>query len=489
MTTLTTTDSTRRLSEVARHLVVPDGIVTSAFPKVYRRLKSVGVSFDQWQIGFGTAALGCRDTGKFAATIGGVAASIPRQVGKTFTVGHILIGMCLEFPGLRVAWTSHHNRTTTNTFRSLQGLVRRKAIWPFVAPNGIRTTNGEQEIRFVNGSLIMFGAREQGFGRGLDEIDVEVFDEASILTIKALEDMIPATNQARNPHGGLIFFLGTPPRPNDPGEAFTLKREQALSGSSTDIMFVEISAEEGADPDDQSQYPLMNPSFPHRTPLEAILRMRANIPDEDSFRREAMGIWPAVSVHQPIVSAAQWRSMADVGPSADVRPAALGLDMSHGRDISVGACWIEGDNAHIEQVWGGDNPSAAVEWIAAQAGRKTTVVVDGASPAASLVPELKAHRCKVVVTSAGQMAQACGILENRIATETLTHGSQPELTEAILGAKRRPIRDAGGWGLDRRDPTVVIHAAVAATLALFGASLTTRPSRDSSSTGRRAVLL
>ena len=113
-------------------------------------------------------------------------ASIPRQIGKTFTVGNLLIAMALEYPKLRVAWTSHHNRTTTNTFRSMQGMVNRKMVAPHLAVNGIRTANGEQEIRFRNGSIIMFGAREQGFGRGLDEIDVEVFDEAQILTLKAL---------------------------------------------------------------------------------------------------------------------------------------------------------------------------------------------------------------------------------------------------------------------------------------------------------------
>src|SRR5437899_2664693 len=138
MTTLTTP----RLSEVARHLVIPDGIETSVWPRVQRRLSDAGVFFDPWQQGFASAALGCRENGKYAATIGGVVASIPRQVGKTFTVGHIVIGLCLEFPGSRWIWTSHHNRTTTNTFRAFQGLVKQKGIAPHLAPGGgIRTAN------------------------------------------------------------------------------------------------------------------------------------------------------------------------------------------------------------------------------------------------------------------------------------------------------------------------------------------------------------
>lgn len=200
-----------------------------------------------------------------------------------------------------------------------------------------------------------------------------------------------------------------------------------------------------------------------------MLRMKKNLSD-DSFRREALGIWDEVSVHQPLVTVQQWRGMADVGPADGVAPDALGVDMSHGRDISVGGCWVEGENAHVEQVWAGSDPAAAVEWIVGRAGRRVPVVVDGASPAASFVPELKARRCQVVVTSAANMAQACGLLENRLATDSLTHGAQKPLTDAILGARRRPIRDAGGWALDRSDPASAIYPVVAATLALFGAT-------------------
>ena len=95
------------------------------------------VAFDGWQEGASTVALGCRADGKFAATVDGVVWSVPRQVGKTFTVGNLLIALALELPGLRVVWTSHHGRTTTNTFRSMQGMVRRPEVWKHV--EAIRT--------------------------------------------------------------------------------------------------------------------------------------------------------------------------------------------------------------------------------------------------------------------------------------------------------------------------------------------------------------
>lgn len=483
MTVSTPTRSDRKLSEVARHLVVPAGIETSQFPRVYHRLQDVGVSFDRWQQGFGQVALGCRASGKYAATIGGVVASWPRQVGKTYTVGNMLIGLCLEHPGLRAIWTSHHNRTTTNTFRSMQGMVRRKKIWPHVAANGIRTANGEQEIRFANGSIIMFGAREQGFGRGMDAIDVLVFDEAQILGLKALEDMVPATNAAANPHGGLVLFIGTPPRPNDDGEAFTAKRSRALDGQTADQVYCEISAEPDTDPDDQSKFGTFNPSYPHRTPLESMLRMRENIPDDDAWRREAMGIWPEVSRHEPIVKAGVWKLLAATGPDSSAAPNALGVDMSHGGDLSVGGCWIRDTSAHIEEVWSGSNLAAAIDFIVRAAGRRIEVVIDDVSPAAQLIPELKARGVRVRRTGPRDMSKACGLLVSRATAEpdgeakALTHGDQSSVTNALAGAVKRAIGDAGGWGYDRRDASVSIYPIVAVTLALLGATADDRRHR------------
>jgi hypothetical protein len=53
---------------------------------------------------------------------------------------------------------------------------------------------------------------------------VLIFDEAQILTDNALDDMIPATNQSRQPTGALLLFMGTPPKPTDPGEVFRRMR-------------------------------------------------------------------------------------------------------------------------------------------------------------------------------------------------------------------------------------------------------------------------
>jgi hypothetical protein len=55
-----------------------------------------------------------------------------------------------------------------------------------------------------------------------------------------------------------------------------------------------------------------------------------------------------------------------------------------------------------------------------------------------------------------------------------------------MGARKRAIGKAGGWGWDRRDPELNIAPLVAATLARFGASLVKKPNGTRE---RRAVVL
>jgi hypothetical protein len=494
-TTSRRSETLPKLSEAARHVVIPEGIVSSVYPRVKRRLSEVGVEFDPWQQGWATITLGCREDGKYAATVGGVTGSIPRQCGKTFTIGNIIIGLCLEFPGLTAVWTSHHLRTTTTTFRTFQSLVKRKAIAPHLLPNrsnGIREANGEQEIRFRNGSIVMFGARAQGFGRGIPEIDIEVFDEAQILGLKALEDMVPATNQAKHPHGALIFFIGTPPRPSDDGEAFTAKRAKALKGKPEgqvvwthgNQVYVEFSADPGTEPDDPKQYRIMNPSFPHRTPLEAMQRMRENIPDDDAWNREARGIWPEAG--GGLITPEVWAALTDKD-STPIDPVSFGVYVNRDRTrAAIGVAAYRSDGlVHVGIVPAEhgkpDESLPGTGWIPARVKELVdrwgpcAVVIDAQNAAASLIPAIEEQGVFVVTSGASDMANACGnfydfAMESEPGPDgrpgRIRHQGSGALAASVTSAKRRDLMDKFAW--DRKDPGSDITQLVAVTLALHG---------------------
>lgn len=489
MTTLTT-PSTPRLSEVARHLIYPDGIVTSGWPRIQRRLSEMAVTYDGWQCGAVQLILGHDAAGRYVATVGGVTMSIPRQVGKTFTIGSLLIAMCIEYPGLRVVWTSHHGRTTTNTFRAMQGMARRKRVAAYVAHNGIRTANGEQEIKFANDSIILFGAREHGFGVGIDAIDILVCDEAQRLSSRALADMMPTTNQAQHKHGALVFFIGTPPRPDDKGDEFAARRDKALGGGMANGIFIELSADPDGDYDDPKQWAKANASFPHRTPHESMLRLRENLTDEDDWRREAMGVWDEFhATDDRPIPLNLWDPLEI--PDAEVpqgAPDRYALTMSPERVASI-AVAIKGetadylDLAELERV---DDSRKLIDWLVERCGRRTPVMIDSRDPAASFASELRARGVPVNVTSQSDAGRACGGLLDAVAEGRVWHCGQPAIRTGLTIAERELIGKAKLlWEWNLNDPTPEVAALRALTLAHYGLSFTRQ--RSARTGGRRVV--
>ena len=459
-----------KLSEVARHVIYPSTIATTGFPEVRDQCAEMGIRFDAWQDSLGQIVLGKRDDGKYAATVGGVVLSIPRQVAKTFFVSALVFALCMIYPNLVVLWTAHRTRTSNETFRKLKGMSARKLIKPHVF--AVRSTNGEQEIAFRNGSRILFGAREQGFGRGFTEVDIEVFDEAQILTEKALEDMIAAANQARHPAGALIFFMGTPPRPIDPGEVFAAKRAKALAGNPDDSVYVEMSADADADPDDRAQWARANPSYPHRTPDESMLRMRANLPNDDSFLREALGIWDPASASSWVIPEQFWAAAQNVPDAARAGAMTLALDSSpKGDSTSVAACARRADGGwQVELLYQAPGVAWVPAWLVEQvATRKVgAIVVDQQCAAlASIATELQKARLRVTYTDWAQMRSACAGIMTGIVDGSVHHSGQAQLTTALSQAGKRDAE--GGWAWSRRTSASDITPIVAATLALWGA--------------------
>ncbi|MFC5789677.1 hypothetical protein ACFPPE_07390 [Agromyces tardus] len=445
----------------------------SEWPSVRKTCRNLGWDFDGWQDGAAMLVLSLRSDGEYASDTS--VFSIARQVGKTYLIACIIFALCLMKPGLKVIWTAQVKDTALETFEKFLDMSQR----PKVKPHILRTPQGkgDEAIEFTNGSKIEFGARDSGFGRGRTDVDVLVFDEGQHLSLAALENMGAAQNVADNP---LCFVMGTPPRPQDKGEYFQVTRQEALDGESDTTLYVEFSADRDADLMDRDQWRKANPSFPKRTTERAMLRLRKKLKNDDSWRREALGIWDEINKHSAVVSARRWKDLIGVGPDDGTKPDALGVDMSHAHEISISACWLSGEAAHCEEVWAGVDSDAALDWLIARTNRRIPIVIDGMSPAAALVPILRANKRKVNQTTAGDMAKACGQFLSKTKWKRFTHGDQAPVTAALTGARKRPIGTAGGWGWNRTDESVNIAPIVSMTLALFGALATTSNRRPGS---------
>ena len=474
-----TRHSGSKLSDLARHLILPEGIESTAWPSVAVQLERMGMPLDGWQQGLVAAALGKRADGLYAAGVGGVVASIPRQVGKTYTVGALVFALAMLTPDTLIMWTAHRSRTHAETFTSMAGMADRPGIKPSV--DAVRKANGEQEIRFKNGSRILFGAREQGFGRGFAKVDVLIFDEAQILTEKAMEDMVPATNASPN---GLVFMIGTPPRPSDPGEVFTLRREAALSGDDPDVMYVELSADSAANPDDRAQWRKANPSYPHRTGEGAILRMRKLLGSTESFRREGLGIWDERQRGKRAFPAGLWAARASDAPDEGIR--SFGVKFSpDGATVGLaGALKLPDGRVHVEairQAPMSEGTQWLVDFLVERKSRAAQIIVDGKAGVGYLVNALRAEKVGktvLLIPTVDQAIMAHSMLDRAVVQGEMSHSAQADLDVQAEGALRREIGKAGGFGWESSIEGESITLLDAVTLAHYAAKTSKRdPSR------------
>lgn len=457
-----------RLSDIARHLVLPVGIVSTGWPAVRDTCRGFGVEFDPWQDGAGRVILAKRADGSYACGIGGVVISIPRQVGKTFLIGAIVFALCLLRPGLTVLWTAHRLRTAAETFAKMQTFARRKKVKPHVAK--IILGSGVEEIRFHNGSRVLFGARERGFGRGFDGVDIEVFDEAQILTENAIDDMVPATNTAANP---LLLFVGTPPKPSDPAEVFRAKRDAALAGEEEDGAYIEMSADPGCDPNDRAQWAKANPSYPGRTNDAAMLRMKKNL-TLDSFIREALGIWDDNKARS-VIDPDDWAALAVDAAPAEGTPS-YGVKFSpDGEEVAVSVALRPPEGpVHLEGVFARSMAGGTgwlEDWLAERWRKAGRIVVDGRAHAGAFVSALEKRGVRRVVRpTVDQVISAHSLLLGAVADRTITNVADEATDASIAGAGRRQIGKAGGWGLEPLSDDDDVTLAESIVLAHWGAA-------------------
>ena len=467
---------TRKLSDVARHLHVPTGITSTGWPAVRKTCnEKLGITFDDWQEGAGRVILAERADGNLAAMVDGVGLSLPRQVGKTYLIGATVFALCVNNPGLLVIWSAHHARTHGETFVAMQGFTKRAKVAAHV--DQVRVGSGDEEIRFHNGSRILFGARERGFGRGIPGVDILIFDEAQILSDRALANMLATMNTSRF---GLALYIGTPPKHDDMSESFSRMREAALAKTLSDGAWIEFGADPDADPNDRKQWAKANPSYPLRTPAQSILRLHKKLTPAD-FRREALGIWDQLTKNYAF-GAGKWElcSVEDPGPAVDAIALAVSMDRLSA-SIGAGGMVQIGDTERLM--------AAAVDrregtgWLVPEAWRihserQCPVVV--ARSASDLIPALEAvgfvANESLIIARTGDAQDACAQIFDRVQQGTLAHAHHDELDTAVYGAHRRDIN--GRWVWDRKNSATDVSMLEAVTLAAWQAAQGSKPTRE-----------
>lgn len=457
-----------KLSEICKHLVIPTGIVDSYWPEIHETCTNrLGIEFDEWQNGLNGLALAHRADGSLAHTVSGVGMSIPRQVGKTYSISGLLFGLCVDHSDLLVIWSAHHGKTHMETFLAMQSFCKRAKVDPFI--DKVYTGSGDEEVRFINGSRILFGARERGFGRGIAGVDVLMSDEAQILSERAMANMLATLNVSRL---GLHIYAGTPPKPEDNSENFIRMRQEALSGEATDLVWVEMGADDDADLNDVDQWHKANPSIGFRTPIASIQRLRKRLSDDD-FKREALGIWDESDIS--VFDIARWAELTDTSIEPPYR-AALVVDVSPDRRHATIGMAGEVDGRTLVMVHPLSNVGKVVKLVEKLLEEKDIIDVSITSGAArALEPDLTQAGIEFSKLSQADTGAAYAALQEAIKAGTVVHVGQPELDDAMLMARTRFMATGEAETFDRRGYSVDLSPAVSVACALYQWGLCEKP--------------
>lgn len=445
-----------KLSDIAE-VKAPSGAVTSSAPKLLKALAFVKYPLDPWQerliyLWEARTALGGRLSDMACL-------SSPRQVGKTYTLLGYCLARCL-LAKTTVVWTAHHSRVMLDTLMSAAALVSRPGVAPYIA--AIRRSAEDRSIVFANGSRIVFAARETGALRGVSRVDLLICDEAQILSESALADIVPVMNAAKD---SMMILAGTPPRPEDPAPVWRRLRESAGGDDEGDrVSWVELSAPRGCDSDDKTAWLAANPSCPARTPVRAIARMRATLPEGD-FRREALGLWDDDAA--ALVAPDLWAALGS-DTELGMQPVALAVEVSGdgssacvsyaSRAVSdAGKIFVELDEARVGTDW-------VVQWVADRVtqGVVGCIVYDHGGPAAMLGPQLRRLRVPVVEMRHAEAASATLGFLAAVQGGVVCHAGQPQLAAAVAALA---WRDSGGRKLWQRKGAAAALPAVAASWA------------------------
>lgn len=433
--------------------MLPRGIASDGFPSTRRVCERIGITFDPWQCDLNRCILSKARGGLYAADT--VLLSIPRQVGKTFDVGGVVFADSIINPGTTTVWTAHRFKVARESFNEMRAWAKSPLLVPHIDYDAITTGAGNECIPFRNGSRIVFAARERGAIRGFTKVRRLILDEGQILTEFALSDLVPTMNQAVNPQ---VILMCTPPKPTDPGEVVTRLRDEALSGASSGVLYVELSAPPGSDPLDRAAWRKANPSYPKRTPARAILRMRKLLTTED-FLREALGIWDEAGGRK--ISPAVWGSRTDPGSQVEGRVALAFAVAPDGSSSAIAIAGRRGDGlnhgeltdeplagtaglvSRVLELWDRWQPCALVINAAPSSGAFEKELIEHGFHPVSAGKEPPPGKRPLQVVGMREYAGACGALADDVKNDRWRHLGQGPLDAAVEGALTRPL--AGGW--------------------------------------------
>jgi phage terminase large subunit-like protein len=331
---------------------------------------------------------------------------------------------------------------------------------------------GMEAIHFKNGSRIdvMPSTPSAGHGRVIDQgiIDEAFSDEDD----RREAAMLPAMATKRDAQLLVISTAGTQ-------ASLYLKRkvEQGRvmvdAGMETGVAYFEYSADNDDDIDDPRTWRKTIPALGYTIDERVVSHARSTM-TEGEFRRAYLCQWTVLD--DAAIPAKYVQRVLDATTAPSGR-------LSFGIDVAMDRSWasicVADETGRVELI----EHRESVSWVVDKAlalwrKHKGSIVVDGYSPANSLVDRLEAGGLPVTRYTLRDMTAACGIFYDAVLDDAIRIRPHASLEAAIESAKRKQM--ASGWLWSRTVESADLTPLFAATLA-YHHSTNRRPPEQSRS--------
>lgn len=341
---------------------------------------------------------------------------------------------------------------------------------------------GQQMIEMVNGGVIWYRTRTGSGGRGVDDIDRLVVDEAQHATDEHLAATTPTLFANPNPQLNVMGTAGLEGR----SEWWWRIRRRALDADPGRFGYVGHTAErvtldadghvmqDSVDPSDRSLWVAANPSIASgRTRMEFLDEQFYRLGPE-AFAQEHLCVWaplPNPGGGGPI-PLDRWAELTD-GESLPSDSERLALDAPPDRmSATFAIAGRRGDgltHVSVRRHVPPHDMSRLIEYaLTYTAEHDTPLVIPPNSPARAWRSDLIEAGVPLDELTAAEYAEACGAMLSKVSEGTLRHRGQPEMDVAVGGLAVRASGDIETWS--RRSSKSNIAPFVAATCALLRVS-------------------
>lgn len=379
---------------------------------------------------------------------------VPRQSGKTTQVlakvTHRAFGGFAGSGRQSCVYTAQTRGKAREKWAEEQiPALKRSPFWRLV--QNVRYANDSESITWANGARYGIEAPTETAGHGGTNDEAFIDEAFSQVDARVEQALSPTTVTRPEPQ---LYVLSTA---GNQRSLYLKKkvdrgRARVLDGRPSTVAYVEYSAEDDDDPEDEEVWWRVMPALGWTVTVGAIRKQLETL-GVDEFRRAFLNQWPNSQAVEQVIPLADWREAADPA-SRIVGARTFSLDVSPDRSWSaIGVAGFREDGlAHIEVV----KHARDTDWTVPELRRLTRkwetsgpVVLCGAA-AGALRDELRGEGVECMVASLGDQRDAAALLYDRTPAR-VRHVDQLSVNTALAGATKS--ESSGAWAWSRKGGT------------------------------------